>query len=56
MIVDCHTHINCASDDVEMSEHLAAAEMVDVCIVLAASNGPSEEVNKKLAEYVNKYK
>jgi predicted TIM-barrel fold metal-dependent hydrolase len=39
-----------------MSEHLAAAETVDRCIVLAASDGPSEEVNKKLAEYVNKYK
>ena len=56
MIVDCHTHINCAADDVEMTEHLAAAETVDRCIVLAASDGPSEEVNKKLAEYVNKYK
>lgn len=56
MIVDCHTHINCAGDDVEMSEHLAAAETVDACIVLAASDGPSEEVNKGLAEYVNKHK
>ena len=56
MIVDCHTHINCAAEDVEMSEHLAAAETVDRCIVLAASDGQSEEVNKGLAEYVNKYK
>jgi len=56
MIVDCHTHINCAAEDVEMSEHLAAVETVDRCIVLAASDGPSEEVNKRLAEYVNKYK
>jgi len=56
MIVDCHTHINCAVDDVEMSEHLAAAETVDKCIVLAASDGPSEEVNKRLAEYVNRHK
>lgn len=56
MIVDCHTHINCAADDVEMSEHLAAAETVDACIVLATSDGPSEEVNKGLAEYVNKHK
>ena len=67
MIVDCHTHINCASDEVEMSEHLAAAEMVDACIVLAGANGPpgygsglrrdeSAEVNKRLSEYVNKYK
>jgi len=56
MIVDCHTHINCAADDVEKSEHLAAAETVDRCIVLAASGGSSEEANKGLAEYVNKYK
>jgi len=67
MIVDCHTHINCAADDVEVSEYLAVAEMVDVCIVLAAANGPpgygsglrrdeSEEVNKELSECVDKYK
>ena len=56
MIVDCHTHINFAKDNVEMTEHLAAAETVDRCIVLAASDGSSEGVNKKLAEYVNKYK
>lgn len=56
MIVDCHTHINYAADDVEASEHLEAAETVDKCIVLASSEGPSEKVNKKLSEYVNKYK
>lgn len=56
MIVDCHTHINCASDEVEMSEHIAAAEMVDTCIVLAVADGPSEDVNKKLSKYVNKHK
>ncbi len=56
MIVDCHTHINCTADEVQMSEHLVAAETVDACIVLACSDGPSEEVNKKLAEYVNKHK
>jgi len=67
MIVDCHTHISCAADDVETSEHLAAAETVDACIVLATADGPpgygsglrrdkSEEVNKELAEYVNKHK
>jgi predicted TIM-barrel fold metal-dependent hydrolase len=56
MIVDCHTHINFGADEVEMSEHLAAAETVDRCIVLASSDRPSDEVNKKLAEYVDKYK
>ncbi len=56
MIVDCHTHINCAAENVEASEHLAAAETVDTCIVLATAEGASQEVNKKLSEYVSKHK
>lgn len=56
MIVDCHTHVSFAMDDVETSEHLQAAETVDACIVLATANGPSEEANKRLSEYVNKHK
>jgi predicted TIM-barrel fold metal-dependent hydrolase len=55
MIVDCHTHINNAANDVELSEHLAAAETVSRCIVLASLDGPSDEINKRLSEYVNKY-
>ena len=55
-MVDCHTHINCAAEDVESFEHPAAAETVDVCIVLATADGPSREVNKKLSEYVSKHK
>jgi hypothetical protein len=56
MIVDCHTHIKPAAEDTGTSEHLAAAETVDVCIVLATSDGSSEEVNKKLAQYVTIHK
>jgi len=56
MIVDCHTHIKLAAKDAETSEHLAAAETVDVCFVLATLEGPTEEVNKKLSQYVNKHK
>jgi len=56
MIVDCHTHINCAVENIEVSEHLAAAEAVDICIVLATPEGLSQEVNKKLSEYVSKHK
>jgi predicted TIM-barrel fold metal-dependent hydrolase len=56
MIVDCHTHIKLTAEEAETSEHLAATETVDVCIVLATSDGPSDEVNKKLAQYVNKHK
>ena len=56
MIVDCHTHIKPAAEDTGTSEHLAAAETVDVCIVLATSDGPSDEINKKLSQYVNLHK
>jgi predicted TIM-barrel fold metal-dependent hydrolase len=56
MIVDCHTHIKLAAKDAETSEHLAATETVDVCIVLATLEGPSDEVNKRLSQYVNKHK
>jgi predicted TIM-barrel fold metal-dependent hydrolase len=56
MIIDCHTHIDFAAGNVETSAHLEAAQKVDACIVLAAEDGPSEEVNKKLADYVNKHK
>jgi len=56
MIVDCHTHINCGADDVKASEHLAAAETVDVCIVLADADASSSQVNKKLSEYIGKHK
>jgi len=57
MIVDCHTHINYAPDkDIETSEHLEAMQTVDACIVLAAPGEPSDQVNKKLSEYINKHK
>ena len=56
MIVDCHTHINCSAENVGAAEHLAAIETVDVCIVLATADSASQEVNKKLSEYVGRHK
>lgn len=56
MIVDCHTHINHAANDADASEHLAAAGTVDKCIVLADGAVDSKEANKKLSEYIGKYK
>jgi hypothetical protein len=56
MIVDCHTHIKPTAEDIGTSEHLAAAETVDVCFVLANPDGPSDQANKKLSQYVNKHK
>jgi predicted TIM-barrel fold metal-dependent hydrolase len=66
MIVDCHTHINCSAENIDTSVHSAVAEMVDICIVLAspplrrseskASENSSDEVNKKVSDYVGKHK
>ncbi len=55
MIVDCHTHVR-SLDGPEVAEHLAAAETVDACIVLAMHNGPRDELNRKLAEYVAQHR
>lgn len=55
MIVDCHTHVR-ASDKVEASEHLAAAETVDACIVLAMARGSRERANEVLADYVGQHR
>ena len=38
-----------------MSEHPETTETVDVCIVLASPDGPSDEFNKILGQYVNKH-
>ena len=54
MIVDCHTHVRSLSD-AEVSEHLAAVEAVDACIVHAGFDGPRDQVNRKLCEYVDKH-
>ncbi len=56
MIVDCHTHISCPVREVDPSEHLAAAETVDKCIVLAGVGESSQQVNERLSEYVSKHK
>lgn len=57
MIVDCHTHKpNSVADKAGASEHLQATGTVDVSIVLAEAKGENEDVNKKLSEYVGRYK
>ncbi len=55
MIIDGHTHIDFSSEGAGASEHLAAAEPVDICIVLPSSDGENETVNKKLSEYVGSH-
>lgn len=55
MIVDCHTHLQ-SSDGLTMpSEHLAASEMVDKCIVLCDNTENSQGSNERLAEYTTSY-
>ncbi len=56
MIIDCHTHIDCGTDVPETADHLAAAQMVDVCVVLAGCEDGSEKVNKRLADYVGNHR
>ncbi len=55
MIVDCHTHVY-SLDDAGTSAHLAAAETVDACIVLARHDDSHDAVNRKLSEYVSRHK
>ena len=55
MIVDCHTHVR-SFDEVSTSEHLAAAETVDACMVLAHPEESHEAVNRGLSEYVSRHK
>jgi predicted TIM-barrel fold metal-dependent hydrolase len=53
MIVDCHTHVR-SLDEVDASEHLAAAETVDACVVLASPDGSRDTTNGKLSEYMDR--
>jgi predicted TIM-barrel fold metal-dependent hydrolase len=56
MVVDCHTHIKCVGfETVDASEHIEAASVVDRCIVLATADGPADQVNAHLSEYVGRY-
>jgi predicted TIM-barrel fold metal-dependent hydrolase len=53
MIVDCHTHVRSLSE-VDTSEHLAAVETVDACIVLANPDDSHDAVNRDLSEYMDR--
>jgi len=54
MIVDCHTHVR-SLDETDISEHLAAAETVDACVVLATLDEARERTNENLAGYVSQH-
>ena len=55
MIVDCHTHIR-SLDEADVAEHLAAAETVGACVVLATLGEARERINKELAGYVGAHR
>ncbi|MFH1369960.1 MAG: amidohydrolase family protein [Planctomycetota bacterium] len=56
MVVDCHTHIKCAGrENLDVSEHIEASEVVDKCIVLASPDDDADKANAELGEYVAKY-
>ncbi len=56
MVVDCHTHIRTVNiHNLDASEHLAAADVVDKCLVLASPDNSSEQVNKHLSQYIERY-
>jgi len=56
MIVDCHTHISSSASNTGASDHLTAAETVDVCFVLANEENSGQDANSRLSEYVNKHR
>ena len=56
MIVDCHTHVDLEKPEPDVSGHLAAADMVDACIVLAFPGSGRQETNQALAQYVAGHK
>ncbi len=56
MVVDCHTHIKYTGrENLDLSEHIEAAEVVDKCIVLASPDDDPDQANGQLSEYVGKY-
>jgi predicted TIM-barrel fold metal-dependent hydrolase len=67
MIVDGHTHIRSAIiEQLDASEHLGSAEVVDKCIVLGSqghnepgrneSEDTTEQINRHLSQYVELYR
>lgn len=58
MMIDCHTHIRCRGREIELSDHLTAAQTVEHCLVLASADTPNavSQVNAELSAYVRKHK
>jgi predicted TIM-barrel fold metal-dependent hydrolase len=52
MIIDCHTHISCPEQEVDVEVHRAACQAVDRCFVLAGCDLEAQEANQRLSEYI----
>lgn len=52
VIIDCHTHINCPGCQFSAEDHLAVAEPVDACIVLACPAESNRQSNELVGKYV----
>ena len=52
MIIDCHTHVNVSSGNIEIADHLEACEKINACIVLAGNESPSEVANLAVSRYI----
>ncbi len=55
MIIDCHTHMGYVGGNAEVSDYLFGTETAEKCMVLATADGPSEQVNEKLSQYVRRH-
>lgn len=52
MIIDCHTHINCPSSEIDTTEYRDACSKVDSCLVLAVGRGDGFEVSRELSTHL----
>jgi len=55
MIVDCHTHINCPSSEIDTTEHRDATRKVDACFVLAVGRDNGLEASRELSVHTAKH-
>ena len=56
MIIDCHSHINCPTSNVDIAGYLQAFEKIDASIVLTVTGGHSDQANEQVSEYVKQHK
>lgn len=53
MIIDCHTHLQCAQRGNIAQEHTELCEKLDGCFVMAGLGQDRQGVNQELADYIS---